>query len=85
MLLVKLVVKYWQLFFEFIHHQLVSAFHAELTDEDTVSATDSAVSQTYSQSVLLEEDELDEELDEELEELLDSLLLKYCFFSIDLS
>ena len=43
------------------------------------------MSQTYSQSDLLEEDELDEELDEELEELLDSLLWKYAFFSIDLS
>ena len=70
---------------EYIHHQLVSVSQAELTDEDTVSATDSAVSQTYSQSDLLEEDELDEELDEELEELDLLLSLKYAFFSIDLS
>ena len=70
---------------EYIHHQLVNVFQAELTDEDTVSATDSAASQTYSQSDLLSEDELDEELDEldELDELL--LFSKYCFFSIDLS
>ena len=74
-------------FLEYIHHQLENVFQAELRDEETVSATDSAVSHTYSQSDLLlledDDDELDEELLDELDELL--LLSKYVFFSNDLS